>query len=195
MRASPRSETVSEGWPAADRAAVGDEGFVSAAKSSGCCCLKSLLEHAPDLLLPLEEDLHADGRGGRSRRAERTDVDEEVRLRVGGAAPVDRAVALDRLERRGAPLALVPGGDDVVMRIEQNRGRSRRAGKLAPDDRSGIGKMKGVELLQPCVTEEPDHEVVRLEERPSCLLRKVRGGDRRNCHQLGQVGLQRWHQR
>ena len=107
----------------------------------------------------------------------------------------DSSVALDRLERRGAPLALVPGGDDVVMRIEQDRGRSRRPGKLAPDDRSGIGKMKGVELLHPCVTEELDHEVVRLEERSSCLLRKVRSRHRRNRHQPGQVGLQRWHQR
>ena len=35
---------------------------------------------------------------------------EDVRLRVGGAASVDRAVALGRLERRRLPLRLVADG-------------------------------------------------------------------------------------
>ncbi len=48
-------------------------------------------------------------------------------LHVGGAAPVQIAVALDRLEGIGLPLLERPGGHDIGVAGEANHGRAAAA--------------------------------------------------------------------
>jgi len=57
---------------------------------------------------------------------------------VSAELPVDRAVPLRRLERRGLPLRLLAHRHDVVVAIEQHRGRARRRGNLSDHDRRGV---------------------------------------------------------
>ena len=83
-------------------------------------------ERASRLLLALDDDLDPD-RGLAIPRAQRADVHEDVRLRVGRAASVDRSVALGRLERRRLPLRLLADRHDVVVAVEEDGGRALAA--------------------------------------------------------------------
>ena len=79
-----------------------------------------------DLLLALDEDRHAD----RQRpvvRAQRGDVGHDAGLVVGGAAAVEAAVALGRLERRAVPQCVVAGRLHVVVGVEHARSATRAA--------------------------------------------------------------------
>ena len=76
-----------------------------------------------DLLLALDDHLHADGRC------------DHPGLVVACAAAVEAAVSLGRLERRGLPLCLVAGRLHVVMGVQQDGGRAVRRGDLAEDRR------------------------------------------------------------
>ena len=78
------------------------------------------------LLLALDEHRHADGRVAvvcPERRQMRCDAC----LVVGGAAAVQPAVALGRLERRRRPLAAITLGLHVVVGVQQHRRRARPA--------------------------------------------------------------------
>ncbi len=109
-------------------------------------------EGAADLLLPLDHDLDPDRRLA-VPGAERTDVHQDVRLRVGRASSEDRAVALGRLERRRLPLRLVADRARRRSGVEQHRGRTRRRRDLADDDRRGVGQLERADLLDARVTE------------------------------------------
>ena len=89
---------------------------------------------------------------------------KHVRLRVGAAASVDRAVALARLERRRLPLRLVSGRHDVVVPVQQNGRCAVGSRDLARDDGSGIGKLESGEVLGARGAAETDDVVVRLEQ-------------------------------
>jgi len=74
---------------------------------------------AADPLIALDADLDAD-RGPARPGAQRSHVGDDVRLRVGGPAAEERAVALGRLERRRVPQRLVARRDDVVVAVQQH---------------------------------------------------------------------------
>jgi hypothetical protein len=97
--------------------------------------------------------------------AERSDVSDHVRLGGGTSAPVDRAVALSRLERRRVPLRLVAGGHDVVVPVQQYRRGSFGPRDLAGEDRGRVGQIERREVLHTDLTEERADLLVRLEQR------------------------------
>src|SRR5262249_43733451 len=80
------------------------------------------------LLLALDEDDDAD-RQRVTERPQSGDVCHNSGLVVGGAAPVEPAVALDRHERVAQPLRDVADGLDVVVSVEQH---GRRPGRGRP---------------------------------------------------------------
>ena len=80
------------------------------------------------LLLALDEDLDADG-AVLAEGEERAGVHDDAALVVGGAAAVEAAVALGGLERRARPGLLRAGRLHVVVRVEQDGGSARRAGR------------------------------------------------------------------
>ena len=86
-----------------------------------------------DLLLALGEHLHVAGQ--RAGRVEPCPHDGEVRdharLVVGGAATEQAAVDLAGLERVAAPTIDEAGRLDVVVRVQQHRGRAGRVRPLA----------------------------------------------------------------
>ncbi len=151
-------------------------------------------EGAPDLLLALDHDLDPDGRVS-VPRSQRADVHQDVRLRVGGAAAVDRAVAFGRLERRRFPLRLVAHRHDVVVPVEQDGRSARRPGNLADHHRSGVGELEHVDLLHAGIAEQPQDSVARLEQRRSRVLREAEGGDRRDRDEPGELRPELRHQR
>ena len=79
-----------------------------------------------DLLLALDEHRDAD-RQVVAVHPQRAEVGRDPGLVVGGAARVQAAVALGRLERRGVPLGVVVLGLDVVVGVEQHGRRALRA--------------------------------------------------------------------
>ena len=89
-----------------------------------------------DLLLALDEHRDADGQVV-AEDPERAEVGGDAGLVVGGAAGVEPAVALGRLERRGVPVGVVVLGLDVVVGVEQH-GRRARPGR--PCARSPPGR-------------------------------------------------------
>ena len=106
----------------------------------------NVVKRAARLLLALDHELDPDRRLALPG-AQRADVHEDVRLRVRRAAPVDRAVALGRLERRRLPLRLVARGDDVVVPVQEHGRRALRRRDLADDDRRRVRQLERVELL------------------------------------------------
>jgi hypothetical protein len=93
---------------------------------------------APALLLPLDQHLDADRRPA-LERTQGTDVGDHAGLVVGDPAPVDGAVALGRLERRGFPQPLVACRLDVVVAVQENGRRAGGPRDLAGEDRRGVG--------------------------------------------------------
>ena len=88
--------------------------------------------------------------------------------------PIDRAVALGRLERRRLPLRLVARRHHVVVPVEQDGRSALRAGDLAGDHRRRIRQLERAEVLDTCVAQELDDQVVGVEQRLARLLRIVR---------------------
>ena len=80
----------------------------------------------PDLLLALHEHGDTDPELV-TEHPQRADVRDHARLVVRGTAPVETSVALRRLERAGQAVGLVAGRLDVVVRVQQDRGRTRPA--------------------------------------------------------------------
>ena len=108
------------------------------------------VERAADLLLALDDELDADRRTA-VPGAERTDVRDHVRLRVGRATTEERTVALDRLERRRGPQRFVATGDDVVMRVEENGRGAVGHGNRTGDDGRSVGQAQSLELVTPAL--------------------------------------------
>ena len=104
-----------------------------------------------DLLLALDEHRDAD-RQVVAVHPQGAEVGRDAGLVVGGAAGVEAAVALGRLERRGVPLGVVVLGLDVVVGVEQHRRRALGA-RLVRDHRGraavGADDLDGVEALGP----------------------------------------------
>jgi hypothetical protein len=152
----------------ADRAAVRDDDRVGR-EHLGVLGRVPLFERAAYLLLALDHELDADRRLA-VPGAQRPDVDEDVRLRVGRAATVDRAVSLCRLERRRRPERLVTSGDDVVVRVQEDRRRTLRTRDLTRDDRCGALELERDEVLDTDTAEQVDDCLVRLEQRRARVL-------------------------
>ena len=112
-------------------AAVGDHDHV------GAELLEVLLQQGreavgADLLLALDEHHDVD-RQVVAVDAQRAEVGGDPGLVVGGAAGVETAVALGRLERRGVPVGVVVLRLDVVVGVEQH-GRRAVAGRALVGD-------------------------------------------------------------
>ena len=92
---------------------------------------------AADFLFALEDDLdvHRQPAVLLQVRFDRLEVHEDLALVVGGAARVDLAVAHGRLERRRLPQIERVDRLHVVVAVEENRRRARRAEPVAVDDR------------------------------------------------------------
>lgn len=153
----------------------------------------ALLERAPDFLLPFDDDLYPDGRLA-VPGTERADVDEEVRLRVGGAAAVDRAVALARLERRRLPELLVARGHDVVVAVQEHGRRAGRPGDLAGEHRRRAREIEPSQR-RPHALEQRAHRLVRLEDRAVRVLGEPPLGQGRDGDEARELILQLRHQR
>jgi len=135
---------------------------------------------------------HADGRAT-PERAQRADDAEEVRLGVRGAAAVDRAVSLDRLERRGRPQRLVTGGDDVVVGVEEHRRRAVGGRHAGDDDRGDLAlDHQVVDVVDARAAQQLDDEVVCLEQR---LGRLTGPRHRRDRHEPAQLLDELGHRR
>jgi hypothetical protein len=148
------------------------------------------VERAPVLLLALDQDPDPHRWPG-VEGAQRAEVGDHVRLVIGHAAPVDRPVALGRLERRRAPEPLVAGGLDVVMRVEQHGRRGFRRRDLAGDDRCGVRQRQRLHTLDAGVAEQTGDEVVGLEQR---LSGEVREGDRGDAREPQEIRLELGHE-
>ena len=97
------------------------------------------------LLLALDQELHRDGHVV-PERPQRGGVDHDPRLVVGGAAPVQAAVADLGFERRRVPLLERAFRLDVVVGVQQD---GRRA--LRPVDLAEHRRVPAVELQEPGV--------------------------------------------
>ena len=89
------------------------------------------------LLLALDQELHRDGHVV-AERPKRGGVDHDPRLVVGGASPVQAAVADLGLERRRVPLLERAFRLDVVVGVQRARSarpRARRSGRRPPGAR------------------------------------------------------------
>ena len=148
---------------------------------------------AANLLLTLDHDLDADRRLP-TPGADRTDVHEDVRFRIGRAPAVDRAVPFGRLEWRRVPLVLVADRNDVVVAVEQDRGRALGRGDLSEHHRRGVGQLERIEDRHARIPEQADYLLVRLEEGGTRLGRIVERRDRRDGDKTAEVFLEAWHQ-
>ena len=92
---------------------------------------------AADFLFAFENDLHVHRQAAvlLHVRLDRLEVHEDLALVVGRAARVDLAVADRRLERRRHPEIQRIDRLHVVVAVEQDRRRVRRAEPVAVDDR------------------------------------------------------------
>ena len=138
--------------------------IASAANSSGCDGGK-VLNALPTSSWPSITTLIPTG-GLPVPGAQRADVHEDVRLRVGRAASVDRAVALGRLERRRLPLRLVADRHDVVVAVQQHGRRAGGRRDLAHDDGRGVRAARADRgSATPASRNSVDDVLVRLEQR------------------------------
>ena len=105
------------------------------AKAIGVRADEILQVRGPDLLLALEEDAHPqrERTDGRLVRLDGLEPGHEVALVVRRPAAEQEAVARDRLERRGRPLAERLRRLDVVVVVDEERARA--APLLADDGR------------------------------------------------------------
>ena len=128
----PRSEVVSAGTPMSQlpESAIT---MTSAAISSRCSASSRSSESEPYSSSPSMKSDHAD-RQRVAEGAQRGDVRHDAGLVVGGAAAVEPAVALDRLERVALPQRQVADRLHVVVGVEQH-GRRAGRGRLAADHR------------------------------------------------------------
>ena len=103
-----------------------------------------------DLFFPLEDDLHVDRQPAvlLQVRFNRLEVHEDLPLVVGRAARVDFAVADGRLEGRGFPQLDRVDRLHVVVAVEEDGRRARRAQPVAVDDREA-GRVDQLDVLQP----------------------------------------------
>ncbi len=121
--ASPRSDTVSDGISVLQLSESAMT-MTSAASRSRCAASSAAQRRRAGLLLALDEDRDAHRRVA-AERADRRQMRCDAGLVVGGAAAVEPAVALGRLERRRVPLAAVALGLHVVVGVQQHRRRAR----------------------------------------------------------------------
>ena len=158
-RTRPRSEVVSAGSPMSQlpESAI----TITSARSSSWCSFSSAGQRVgADLLLALDEEHDVD-RQVVAVRPERSEVGDDPGLVVGGAAAVEPAVPLGRLERRRVPVDRVVLGLYVVVRVEQHRRRALRP-RLARDHRrrAAVGA-DDVDGLAPLRAEQVGHRVRR----------------------------------
>ena len=85
---------------------------------------------------------------------DRGGVHDDARLVVGGAAPVEAAVALGRLEGRRSSSALVARGLHVVVRVEQQRRLARRLQDLAVDVGVRALELEQLHVLEAALLEQ-----------------------------------------
>ncbi|SCZ00133.1 hypothetical protein SAMN02745898_106222 [Streptomyces sp. 136MFCol5.1] len=187
------TQTGGEGGAAgADAARVGDDhGVAGEAVGVG---RRVVFEHAPVLLLPLQDDLEAD-RGLPLVGPQHAQVDDDVRLVVGDAAGAQPEPPVDGrgLEGRRLPQALVTGRLDVVVAVEQHGRRVRgRWRHLGDDDRRGVGEVEPLDALDARVAQEVHEQVVGLMQG---LRRKSGERDRRDGRQPLQIRPEPVHQR
>jgi hypothetical protein len=82
-------------------------------------------------------------------------VHRDARLVVGGAAAVEPAVPLGRLERVAVPGRGLARRLDVVVRVQQDRGSARRARPAAEHGGPAVPGGHHVDLGQPRLAEQP----------------------------------------
>ena len=110
----------------------------TSAASSALCARDEVVEVlAADFLFALEDELHVHRQPAvlLEMRLDRLEVHEHLALVVGRAAGVDLAVADRRLERRRLPQVERIDRLHVVVAVEEDRRRARRAQPVAVDDR------------------------------------------------------------
>ena len=140
----------------------------------------------PGLLLALDEDRHTHRRLT-VERPHRRQMSCDTGLVVGGAPPVEPAIAFGGLERLRVPLAVIAFRLHVVVGVEQH-GRGTRRGRMAGDD----GR---------CAALADDADVVETDPREQIgdrtgtavhlvAARRV-GPHRRNADQVFEVGANR----
>ena len=122
----------------------------TSADSSVLCDADEVVEMlAADFLLALDDELHVHRQASvlLQVRFDRLEVHEHLALVVGGAARVDLAVADRRLERRRLPEIQRIDRLHVVVAVEQNRRRTRRAEPVAVHHRIA-GRLDQPDVLQ-----------------------------------------------
>ncbi len=112
-------------------------------------------------------------------------------LVVGHAARVQAPVALDRLERIVlVPQGEVPGGLDVLVRVQQHRRLPLGGGEVGQDARLAVGGADLPHRRGPRLGEEPLHLVGASADR---LVVEPVEGDPGDADQVLQVGAHSGH--
>ena len=143
-----------------------------------------------DLLLPLDDQLHVQGRRSlrREPRPQRREVEQQARLVVDHAASVEASVAAQRrLEGRRPPAIEAAGGLDVVVRIHEHGGCARARGALLCDD-VGVRARETQQLdpVEPRPLEQPRDALGGALDLFGLEARRGDAGDARELHQVGE---------
>ena len=129
-RIRPRSVVVRAGSPMAQLVESAST-MASARSFSPCFSSRVGSESEPISSSPSTKTVTPTGRAP-GVGAQRGEVGHDAGLVVGGAAAVEPAVALGRLERRAVPVLVVAGRLHVVVRVEHDRGRDPRGPSRCP---------------------------------------------------------------
>ena len=145
-------------------AAVGDDGVV-ASEALGLVGHIGFQVGPADLFLAFDHELDVDRQlaGGLEPRLGGFQMREHLALIVGGAAGVEVAVALGRLERGREPRLERFGGLDVVMPVDEQRRLARCGQPFGVDDRVALGfDQLGLEPHRGQVVAHPDGGPARV---------------------------------
>ena len=127
----------------------------------------------------------------RTQCRQRATVHDDARLVVGGAAAVQAAGALRRLERGARPSRLVAGRLHVVVRVEQDGGRAGRRGARRVDDRRSTRDLEQLDTRHAGRPQEIRDGRRRLARR---RLGEALEGHRGQAHEALEVGAQLGHE-
>jgi hypothetical protein len=143
-----------------------------------------------DLLLTFDHHLHVAGQLARSShpRANRGHVRDCARLVVGGAASVQTAVSLPRLERIARPSVDVPRRLHIVVCVQEDGRLARGVEPLADHARRAAVDGGLPYLLEPCVLHERGDGI---RARGDGLDVRGVGTDAGDAHELLELGTRR----
>ena len=188
-RTSPRSDVVRAGSPMSQlpESAI----TITSARSLSWCSFSSAGRRVgADLLLSLDEHHDVD-RQVVAVRADRPEVGDDPGLVVGGAASVEPAVPLGRLERRRVPVDRVVLGLYVVVGVEEHRRRTLGPGLAGDHGRRPTLGAHDVDLGEALGPEQVGHRVGRAPHLAgACRV----GADRLDADQVLEVGAEGGHE-